>query len=368
MTNNGDAALAGRRADIPSLDGLRAVSIVLVLTAHAISGGPHSFGFTALFLHADLGVRVFFVISGFLITSLLLKERAQSGSISLGLFYIRRALRILPAFLLFIGCVASLSILGAILVPDRSWLYVLTYTVNFAPFPPFPWVLIHLWSLSVEEQFYFLWPLVMKDAGTRTCAAVAIIAILANPVVHVAHRLGGPSLPGYGPFPLVCGPIAMGCLLAINARMVRRRIVSSKIMSDDRVLLLTVLLVALFDAIPYHSGALSVFLGIVTNSLLTLCIARLVFIPTCLAGRVLNSAPFVIVGKLSYSLYLWQELFLHPGGHAPISIPFPGNLLAVFAAASACYWGLEVRFLGLRKKFRTQPQSVVSAHASEVLG
>jgi peptidoglycan/LPS O-acetylase OafA/YrhL len=258
---------------------------------------------------------------------------------------------------------------GVILVPDRSWLYVLTYTVNFAPFPPFPWVLIHLWSLSVEEQFYFLWPLVMKSAGTRTCAAVAIIAILANPIVHVAHRLGGPSLPGYGPFPLVCGPIAMGCLLAMNARMVRSRIVSSKIMSDNRVLLLTVLLVFLFDAYPFgYQGAPAVFLGIITNSLLTLCIARLVFIPTCLAGRVLNSAPFVIVGKLSYSLYLWQQLFLRPDGHAPIVIQFPGNFLAAFAAASACYWGLEVRFLGLRKKFRTQPQSVVSVHASEVLG
>ena len=71
------------RGKIPSLDGLRAVSIVLVLLGHSIALGPRSFGFEAMFEHADLGVRVFFVISGFLFTTLLLKEQAQSGRISL---------------------------------------------------------------------------------------------------------------------------------------------------------------------------------------------------------------------------------------------------------------------------------------------
>jgi len=117
----------------PSLDGLRAISIALVLAGHAIKVGPHSFAFSALCLHADLGVRTFFIISGFLITTLLLSERSQSGSISLRSFYIRRALRILPAFFLFVGCVALLSIFGVTPVPSWFWLYVLTYTVDFAP-------------------------------------------------------------------------------------------------------------------------------------------------------------------------------------------------------------------------------------------
>jgi peptidoglycan/LPS O-acetylase OafA/YrhL len=364
MTNNGDDALAVRKAaDIPSLDGLRAISIVLVLTGHAISDGPHSFWFRALFVHHGLGVRVFFVISGFLITGLLLKERAQSGSISIGLFYIRRALRILPAFFLFVGCVALLSIFGIAPVPGRLWLYVLTYTVNYSPFGV--WVLAHLWSLSVEEQFYLLWPLIVKIARPRTFAVVAIMAIAANPATHAVHMLSGMRLWPYG-FELQCGPIAMGCLLAMGARTVRRWIVSSKLLSDGRSLLFTLLLIALLDAIPIHFAVLAVFLEIVTNALLTFCVARLVFIPHGIAGHVLNSAPFVLIGKLSYSLYLWQQLFLKFGNDAPISIPFPANIVAVVAAASACYWGLEVRFLKLRKKFRTQPQSGVSPSVGNV--
>jgi peptidoglycan/LPS O-acetylase OafA/YrhL len=338
-----------RRAEIPSLDGLRAISIVLVLAGHAIKAGPHSFGFRALFLHADLGVRVFFIVSGFLITSLLLNERSKSGSISLQMFYIRRALRILPAFFLFVGCVALLSTFRLILIPAWFWLYVLTYTVNFAQWSP--WVLNHLWSLSVEEQFYILWPLVMKIARPGTWAAVAVLAISANPAAHALHRFIGVHLAFYA-FPFVCGPIAMGCLLAMRARQVRRVIVSSKVLSDGWILLFTLLLIDLLDAIPNDWGAPAVFLGIVTNSLLTLCVARLVFIPTGVASRVLNSAPVALIGKLSYSLYLWQQIFLNPNWSAPISIPFPVNLIATLAAASACYWGLEVRFLKLRTKFR----------------
>jgi peptidoglycan/LPS O-acetylase OafA/YrhL len=151
-------ALRGR---IPSLDGLRAVSIILVIASHAIQG-THSFVFRLFFLHSDLGVRVFFIISGFLITSLLLRERAETGRISLPLFYIRRTLRILPPFVLFVGVVAIFNAFGIIQVPPGNWIYALTYTMNFDTHAP--WVLGHLWSLSVEEQFYLLWPLVMRFA------------------------------------------------------------------------------------------------------------------------------------------------------------------------------------------------------------
>lgn len=348
-----------QKGDIPSLDGLRAVSIVLVLAGHAVVGVHHSFLLRALTGHADFGVRVFFVISGFLITSLLLKERNQFGGISLRLFYIRRALRILPAFFLFICCVALLSAFGVVPVPAWSWLYVLTYTVNFAPFPPFCWVLIHLWSLSVEEQFYLLWPLVMKNARSRTCAAVAILAIFAGPATHAFETFGSFTLPGYGPFPLVCAPIAMGSLLAMIAPKVRIVIVSSKLLSDSRILLLTLILIFLLDSVSIdnHFGAFIDLLQIAQSALLTLCVARLVFIPTGLSGRVLNSAPFVMIGKLSYSLYLWQELFLYKLAGKGILM----SVLAIaltFGAASTSYWSLEVRFLRLRKKFRKDEATV----------
>jgi len=225
-----------KRSDIPSLDGLRAISIFLVLVAHAVPGThkPTFFGVGLDF--GNLGVRIFFVISGFLITSLLLKERVHSGGVSLRRFYIRRSLRILPAFLLFIGAISLLSVFGILEIPPKSWLYVLTYTVNFAPLPPFPWVLGHLWSLSVEEQFYFLWPMVMKFGRSMTCTLVAIIAVFAGPATHAMQELGGFSLPGIGPFPLVCSAIAMGSLLAMWTPAARSLIVSSNHLSGGRIL------------------------------------------------------------------------------------------------------------------------------------
>ena len=344
------------RTRIPSLDGLRAISIILVLMGHGIRGRPRSFAFRTLFLHADLGVSVFFIISGFLITSLLLNERLESGNISLGLFYIRRGLRILPAFFLFVGCVAILSGLRLVPVPPRFWLYVVTYTVNFAP--QYPWVLGHLWSLCVEEQFYLLWPLAVKLATPRMCTALALFAIFANPATHAVEQLTHVHL-ATSAFPFVCGPIAMGCLLAMWSRRVQSAIISSNFLSNDRILLLALALIAMLDsAIQY---AQHFFLRIILNGVLTLCVARLIFLPTGVAGRVLNSRPVVLIGKLSYSLYLWQQLFLNFTSSATIPIPFPGNFVATFAAASACYWGLEVRFLVLRKKFRkvSQPGKVL---------
>jgi peptidoglycan/LPS O-acetylase OafA/YrhL len=112
---------------------------------------------------------------------------------------------------------------------------------------------------------------------------------------------------------------------------------------------LTLPLIALLDALDL--GTANRFLGILTNSLLTLCVARFIFVPTDVAGRFLNSGPLVLIGKLSYSLYLWQQLFLAPSSYGPLSA-VSVRLLATLAAASISYFGLEVRFLALRKKFR----------------
>ena len=318
---------------LPSLDGLRAVSIILVLASHSIQGS-HGFTFRLLFLHADLGVRIFFVISGFLITSLLLRERTETGGVSLRLFFVRRTLRILPAFCLFVGCVAVLNACGVISVPAGNWVYVLTYTFNYDTHPP--WVLGHLWSLSVEEQFYLLWPLAMKFLRPRGWTIVAIVAVFCGNAIR-ALRLIDPAM--HYAFPFVCGPIALGCLLALYAPNVRRFIAASKLLSSDWFILFAVPLIAWLDAVDAR---------LVTNILVTLCVARLVFAPV----GVLNSAPLVGLGKISYPLYLFQQLFLDSMSTAPIPIAFPFNLAAAFAAALVCYFGVEARFVGLRSRFR----------------
>src|ERR1700730_13855580 len=148
--------LVGR---IPSLDGLRAVSILLVLFGHASlsDGAPHAL---KPFNHAgNIGVRFFFVISGFLITTLLLKEKSQTGTISMKKFYQRRILRIFPAAYVFIAVMGLLASLGWIALRRGELFYAASFTMNYHDFHAV-W-LGQLWSLAVEEQFYLLWPALM---------------------------------------------------------------------------------------------------------------------------------------------------------------------------------------------------------------
>jgi peptidoglycan/LPS O-acetylase OafA/YrhL len=148
---------------IPALDGLRGFSIALVVAGHWLEprlvGWERDMAGTA----ASLGVRIFFVLSGYLITRLLLQERAQKGSIDLRAFYRRRARRILPASTCFM--------LTAFVLfrPQLSWGHALAaafYVTNFDP--GHPWFLGHLWSLSVEEQFYAIWPAALKKWRTHS--------------------------------------------------------------------------------------------------------------------------------------------------------------------------------------------------------
>ena len=140
---------------IPSLDGLRAISILLVVFGHLARRlhGPQLFWEN----YPLIGVRIFYVISGYLITHILIREQQRSGTIKLRDFYIRRAFRIFPAALVFLVIVIAFNWSGL------HWYHIAAaflYLVNF-DFTR-PWFLGHLWSLSVEEQFYFLWPGVLK--------------------------------------------------------------------------------------------------------------------------------------------------------------------------------------------------------------
>jgi peptidoglycan/LPS O-acetylase OafA/YrhL len=139
---------------IPSLDALRAISVSLVLIGHLAGGGNAP---KVLSVYANSGVRMFFVISGYLITTILLNEHARTSAINLSQFYIRRAYRILPAagvFMLF-ATVAYWHQLRWIDI-GAMFLYLINYDGGR------PWMIGHLWSLGVEEQFYFIWPGALK--------------------------------------------------------------------------------------------------------------------------------------------------------------------------------------------------------------
>src|SRR5439155_2931926 len=179
------SAAAERR--IPSLDGLRAISITLVLVSHL--AGTRNFPLSATtgnFLGlGEFGVIVFFVISGFLITGLLLDELARTDRIRLGRFYFRRTLRIFPPYYMLIAVLAVAGAAGVIQLAPHDVARTMTYTSNY--YAGRSWFVGHTWSLSVEEQFYLLWPAVLLLAGTRRAFVIAGAVVLLAPVVRVGE-------------------------------------------------------------------------------------------------------------------------------------------------------------------------------------
>ncbi|MGH9888077.1 MAG: acyltransferase family protein, partial [bacterium] len=162
-----------------------------MLCAHTLGTGilpmtpvAHVFG--------DIGVRAFFVLSGFLITTLLLRERARDGTISLRGFYLRRALRIFPAFYAYLAVLIVLRAAGTIAPSNSDLAFAGTYTMNFHA--ERAWQVGHLWSLSVEEQFYLAWPLTLIVLGTRRALILALAAIAVAPLVRMVTWVSWPAL------------------------------------------------------------------------------------------------------------------------------------------------------------------------------
>jgi peptidoglycan/LPS O-acetylase OafA/YrhL len=337
---------------IPSLDGLRAISIALVVVGHlhATRGFPELGLEHILGDYGLLGVRVFFVISGFLITTLLMRELEQHGRISLRAFYARRSLRIFPAAFAFIGAMALADSLGWIELRAIDVVAALTYTVNFVPDPS--WEFGHLWSLSVEEQFYILWPFALARLGVRRGAWVALAFFVAAPLVRTAMRLAfhGSPMEDMPIFPAVCDGIAICCLFAIGREWLLRQPLYLRFTRSPAMLLLVPLIFAI-----HHLSSGYTLADLFGYPLMLLAIATIVEASTRLrqqnlAGRILNWPPLVWLGMLSYSLYLWQQPFLNHYSHS-VFAAFPLNLAMAIGLGMLSYYLLERPLLRLRQRY-----------------
>lgn len=340
---------------IPSLDGIRAVSIVFVLIAHltGTQNFPAAFGRASVL--GNLGVRVFFVLSGFLITQLLLKEFDKSGEISLKRFYFRRVMRILPAFYAFLVFVAIGSSAGwwdasaGHLI--RAGLFLSNYQFDRT------WELGHTWSLAVEEQFYLLWPAILAIWGLAPGRRTAIAVIAAAPAIRIAVYFLAPDLREMEnwAFPTVCDTLAAGCLLACSpaagaATSAYGRFLRSRWFWSVPALVM-------LANLAQHSTLLLPLSYAIGQTLMNLGIAciidRFVRVPDDFAGRLLNAAPVAFVGTISYSLYLWQQLFLNRHASAAWAA-FPLNLVLAFGAAVACHFFVEKPFLAWRARLESK--------------
>jgi peptidoglycan/LPS O-acetylase OafA/YrhL len=314
---------------IPSLDGLRAVSILLVVVGHWAELRYHSDVAGAF---ANLGVRIFFIISGYLITTLLLREHAKTSTIGLKHFYVRRAYRILPAAMVFMVPVF------VIFRHELRWYHAVAAVLYLTNFDfTHPWFLGHLWSLSVEEQFYFLWPGALKKFYRHRVAILVGVVSFAP-----LYRVGCHLLLLHGradeTFPAVADILAIGCLAAILAGRVPKIRASWALAMS-----LSVGLVAIYAGeLRFHITALLLF---VLWPVMHLSIAVVLLHVVKTPYWILNVRPVVWLGKISYSLYLWQQVFVF-GSH-----PRPAYFV-IFAVglAGASYYLVEQPMLRVRER------------------
>jgi len=347
------------RGRIPSLDGLRAVAIFLVIKSH-LTGGFYTLPilgagrFPLRFTLGNLGVRIFFVISGFLISTLLLREIKESGRISLKQFYIRRALRILPASYFFLLCLAIAVAFGILAIPKVSFLASLFYFRNYLGGD---WYTGHLWSLSVEEQFYLIWPATMVLLGSRGALIAAFCTLPLADFMRTFRPETG--------FETNMDALACGCILACLWGTLGR---SERWQSFLRSAFFWVIPIAVLasNKLQLLGGIwLAVGTGIV-NLLIAISIERFVRYHQGVVGRLLNFRAVVLVGTLSYSLYLWQEPWIVVMGGHGIWQTFPVNLTLACGCAILSYVFIERPFLRLRNRFRIT-HSVASVNCTETV-
>jgi peptidoglycan/LPS O-acetylase OafA/YrhL len=333
---------ASARFYIPTLDGWRAVAILLVMAAHFgtafftqdayWSSSPTRFGV--------IGVPIFFAMSGFLITTLLIQESVSRGSISLRAFYVRRCFRILPPLF---ALLAGISLLG-LMASRIELLSSLLFFRNYLPPAEGRIYTGHLWSLSVEEHFYLLWPaclclLLRRRHVLFNTACIALSFGIWRSVefhLHLLHRVA-PVLDTPMRTDLGLDGLMWGCCAGIIFQDRGLREAASRLLTLPVTLLTLVLLIAsLLRPLPLSSvwGPITIpliILGTVTHK-------------NWLASRVLESAPVRWLGRTSYSLYLWQQLFLMPSWEPhPLKLAqkLPLDVFLPFLCAIVSHYWIE---------------------------
>ncbi|MGH9344977.1 MAG: acyltransferase family protein [Terriglobia bacterium] len=342
---------------IASLDGLRALAIVFVLLGH-LTGTlryPHILKWLST---GEFGVRIFFVLSGFLITTLLLKELEITRRISLKKFYLRRIFRIFPASYTYILVIFILGLSGVIALHAHDIAHAATYTSNY--YDNRSWYAGHLWSLSVEEQFYLLWPLTLFIAGKKRGMVIAGLVCFAVPVIRCSE-FAFLHLHVYARFETNADSLAVGCLLAGTTEWLNRRGWYNALMSS-RWFVVVPVFTLIFNSSAWQLRYQFTVGDFFMNVGIALCLDWSIRSKAHPVGKVLNWRPVAFVGVLSYSLYLWQQPFLDRNIKSPLTA-FPLNILLAVGAALASYYCVERPFLAFKKRFESP--SIKRAAATE---
>jgi peptidoglycan/LPS O-acetylase OafA/YrhL len=345
---------------MPALDGLRALAVIAVVIFHTkasfLAGG-------------GLGVSVFFALSGFLITTLLLRERDLNGAVKLSRFYGRRALRLLPALLLVLGFVALCAAGGR--SPEQNVLGILgslLYVANWAGVASQDGLdlLDHTWSLSVEEQFYLLWPIVLLVAaqryGRRGVAIAAICGALIAPALRYALWDGASMDRVAHGTDSIADQLLWGCALAALVGALGERPPAIRLLFWPAA----AFLIGAAVAGPALTGLWTIGGLAAVGIASTIVVGRLALFDDGVT-RAMSWRPLVWLGGISYGMYLW---------HFPIEVLMPAaikqstpafvvvSLVATVCVAAASYYLVE-RPLQRRYHHRVATPRPAPAHVAE---
>jgi peptidoglycan/LPS O-acetylase OafA/YrhL len=319
---------------IPTLDGWRAIAVLMVIFCHELAGRPvlNPIVDYVLVKMGPLGVQIFFAISGYLICRLLLIE-ADKGPISISAFYIRRAFRILPPALTYLAVMAAASAAGLLAIKAID---IASCVFFFANYVDKSWYVGHFWSLSVEEHFYLMWPTVLAIVLWRRAMRVCIAGII---VIGTWRAYAGdtryfsPDNP-WQRTDMLLDAFFAPCLLAIlihhypkfKESLTKRMNPATTLMIAGVLLAITA--TGLPPAVKKSAQAI----------LLPLLVVSTVLQPSSWMGRILELRPLAWIGRISYSLYLWQQVFTSPY----LSLAWmPIRVAGLFAVAAASYYFIE---------------------------
>lgn len=339
---------------LPTLDGWRGIAILAVVSSHIRWPLPDM---VRIGQYGAMGVHLFFALSGFLITTRLIEEWQRQGRIDWPNFYIRRAFRILPPAFLYLAAIAVLG-LGLHSIPTSGSQLAASaffYRNYLTATSPEPWYTLHFWSLAVEEHFYLLWPLLLALAGLRRATVAAPLLAIGvgvwraldehynwvaalNPLLKDSVRRTDYRL----------DILLFGCAAALlwshtAVRAAVRRVAGSALVIG--------ILLATAACLYWRPPAYLTLLAILMALLPVATVAR----PESWAGRILESPLLSFIGRISYSLYLWQELFFPVFGVQPTLgwiQTWPWNLIPAFGMALLSYRFVETPSIAYGKKIQ----------------
>lgn len=330
---------------IKSLDGLRGLSIILVIlghTYHSFTAGEAEQLFKKFYFYHNTGVSIFFVLSGYLISKILLIEENKSGTISLKNFYLKRFFRIFPAYYFYILVFFVVSATGIFAIENKSFIGAILYTGWYYPQENLLQVFGHFWSLSVEEHFYLIYPFLFFIVKKQRIPLLTALT-LAAPLIRVLNYFLLPAYKakmGYLTHTRY-DMLLFGCLMALNQDKTWWKNLVEKFRRRYFEWIPPLVIFVINPLLKIYLGARYKFLvGYTVDGFFICLYISLVMLKE---RTFYENGLLCRIGIYSYSLYLWQQPFTH-------YFPLPWNLLATAAAALISYYLIEKPFLRLKAR------------------